>query len=100
MIGLLIGAFINSLLVALLVVDFTGSVLSADDYWIVGPRPVESRTYFAARVSAVLAYVAAVSTVMSIVPGIAFAFGHDLGIFGLAGAVLAAGARRWTSDAA
>jgi hypothetical protein len=115
-IGLLIGAFINSLLVALLVVvvndpltaavqmvmmisltvamllvvDFTGSVLSADDYWIVGPRPVESRTYFAARVSAVLAYVAAVSTVMSVVPGIAFAFGHDLGIFGLAGAVLAA----------
>lgn len=116
LIGLLLGAFINSLLVALLVVvvhdtltaavqmvmmisltvamllvvDFTGSVLSADDYWIVGPRPVESRTYFAARLSAVLAYVIAVSGVMSIVPGLAFAIGHELGIPGLLGAMLAA----------
>jgi hypothetical protein len=116
LVGLLLGAFINSLLVALLVVvvhdtltaavqmvmmvsltvamllvvDFTGSVLSADDYWIVGPRPVESRTYFAARFSAVLAYVVSVSAVMSLAPGIAFAVGHDLGLPGLAGTMVAA----------
>ena len=115
-IGLLIGAFINSTLVALLVfvvhdtltaavqmimmvsltvsmllvVDFTGSVLSADDYWIVGPRPVESRTYFAARLSAVLAYVVAVSLVMSVAPAAAFFFGHDVGVTGFAGAIVAA----------
>jgi hypothetical protein len=115
-IGLLIGAFINSALVALLVfvvqdtltaalqmvmmialtvsmllvIDFTGSVLSADDYWIVGPRPVESRTYFAARLSAVLAYVIAVSMVMSVLPGAAFLFGHGLGITGFLGAIVAA----------
>ena len=35
----------------LLLVDFTGVVVSPDDYGILGPRPVGSRTYFAARLA-------------------------------------------------
>ena len=57
----------------LLLVDFTGVVLSPDDYGIVGPRPVASRTYFAARLAAVGVYVGAVSLVIASVPAIVFA---------------------------
>ena len=38
----------------LLMVDFAGSVMASEDYWALAPRPVSSRTYFAARLSAVL----------------------------------------------
>lgn len=52
----------------LLLADFTGTVLSPDDYGILGPRPVESRTYFAARFAAVAVYVAAVSVTIALPP--------------------------------
>ena len=57
----------------LLLVDFTGVVVSPDDYGILGPRPVGSRTYFAARLAAVGVYVGAVSVVMALFPAIAYA---------------------------
>ena len=56
----------------LLLVDFTGVVLSPDDYGIIGPRPVASRTYFAARLAAVCVYVGAVSLVIASVPAIVY----------------------------
>lgn len=54
----------------LLLVDFTGTVLSPDDYGILGPRPVESRTYFAARFAAVAVYVGAVSVTIALLPAV------------------------------
>ena len=54
----------------LLLVDFTGTVLSPDDYGILGARPVESRTYFAARFAAVAAYVGAVSVTIALLPAL------------------------------
>jgi hypothetical protein len=57
----------------LLLVDFTGTVLSPDDYGILGPRPVESRTYFAARFAAVAVYVGAVSVTIAVLPAIVLA---------------------------
>ena len=42
---------------ALLLVEFNAVVLSPDDYGVLGHRPVNSRTYFAARLAAVVAYV-------------------------------------------
>src|SRR4051812_114297 len=45
----------------LLLVDFTGVVLSPDDYGILGPRPIGSRTYFAARLAAGARYRRAVT---------------------------------------
>lgn len=57
----------------LLLVDFTGLVISPDDYGILGHRPVGSRTYFAARLAAVSVYVGAISLVIGLVPAIVYA---------------------------
>lgn len=56
----------------LLLVDFTGVVLSPHDYGILGPRPIGSRTYFAARLAAVCVYVGGVSVVMAILPALVY----------------------------
>jgi hypothetical protein len=56
----------------LLLVDFTGIVISPDDYGILGPRPVGSRTYFAARLAAVAIYVGAISCVIALMPAIVY----------------------------
>jgi hypothetical protein len=57
----------------LLLVDFTGVVVSPDDYAILGARPVGSRTYFAARLAAVAVYVAAISVVVAFFPAVVYA---------------------------
>ncbi len=57
----------------LLLVDFAGVVLSPDDYAILGPRPVGSRTYFAARLAAVAVYVSAISVSIAVLPAIVYA---------------------------
>jgi ABC-2 type transport system permease protein len=56
----------------LLLVDFAGVVISPDDYGILGPRPVGSRTYFAARLASVAVYVGAISLVMALLPAIVY----------------------------
>jgi hypothetical protein len=45
----------------LLLLDFTGLVVSPDDYRILASRPVDSRTYLAARLTSVLVYVAMIA---------------------------------------
>ena len=57
----------------LLLVDFTGVVVSPDDYGILGHRPVSSRTYFAARLASIAVYVGAVSVVMALLPALVYA---------------------------
>jgi hypothetical protein len=57
----------------LLLVDFTGLVISPDDYGILGHRPVGSRTYFAARLAAVAVYVGAISLAIALVPAAVYA---------------------------
>jgi hypothetical protein len=56
----------------LLLVDFTGVVVSPDDYGILGHRPVGSRTYFAARLASIAVYVGAISLVMALLPAIVY----------------------------
>lgn len=56
----------------LLLVDFTGVVLSPDDYGILGPRPVGSRTYFSARLAAVGVYVGAISLAIASLPSVVY----------------------------
>jgi len=58
--------------IMLLLVDFVGVVLSPDDYGILGPRPVGPRTYFAARLASVAAYVGAVSLVSASLPALVY----------------------------
>lgn len=57
----------------MLLVDFTGIVIAPEDYAILAPRPVASRTYFAARLAAVCFYVGALSLVNGLVPAIVYA---------------------------
>jgi hypothetical protein len=73
--------------VMLLLVDFATLVLSPDDYAILGHRPVSSRTYFAARMSAIGIYVAAVTLMLGVAPAIVYAVTH--GILAAAATLLA-----------
>ena len=56
----------------LLLVDFTGVVVSPDDYGVLGHRPVGSRTYFAARLAAIAVYVGAMSLAVAILPAVVY----------------------------
>ena len=70
--------------VMLLLVDFTGLVVSPDDYGVLGHRPVSSRTYFASRLASILAYIGFVSVVLALLPAVCYALWWHLGIAGLA----------------
>lgn len=72
---------INTVMV--LLVDFTSLVVSPDDYAVLGHRPVSSRTYFAARLTAILAYITTVSALLAVLPAFSYAFWWHLGITGL-----------------
>jgi hypothetical protein len=73
----------------LLLVDFTGLVVSPDDYRILASRPVDSRTYLAARLTSVLVYVAMIAAVLALPPALVIAVWHGLGVPGLVAAELA-----------
>ncbi len=64
----------------LLLVDFTGIVVSPDDYRVLGCRPVGSRTYFAARLAAILAYVVALGAVLAVFPALTLWIVRGLGL--------------------
>ena len=71
----------------MLLIDFTGIVVSPDDYAILGHRPVGSRTYFAARLAAVCVYVAAISLALALFPAIVY--GVRLGALAVPATLLA-----------
>jgi ABC-2 type transport system permease protein len=56
----------------LLLVDFTGVVVSPNDYGVLGHRPVSSRTYFAARLASIVVYVSAISFAVAAFPSAVF----------------------------
>lgn len=74
----------------LVMADFAAFVVSPDDYWVIGSRPVSERTYFAARLASILVYLAAIASTMSIMPAIALGWWHGLGMIGGLTAFLAA----------
>jgi hypothetical protein len=76
-------------IILLVLMDFTGLVVSPDDYMVLGARPISSRTYFASRLSAVLVYVAFVGAVLSSVPGLCYALWWHLGVSGFLAALVA-----------
>jgi hypothetical protein len=71
---------INAVMV--LLVDFTGLVVSPDDYVILGARPISSRTYFASRMGAVLAYIILLSVSLAFFPALCYALWWHLGVAG------------------
>lgn len=74
----------------LLFLDFTGIVVSPDDYGVLGPRPIDSRTYFAARLASLLVYVLLMTFVLAALPAVAIAWAHGAGLPGFAATVVAA----------
>ena len=66
----------------LLLVDFTGLVVSPDDYVVLGHRPISSRTYFAARLASILAYIGILGAMLALLPAITYALWSGLGIAG------------------
>jgi hypothetical protein len=68
-------------------VDHNSALTSPADYGVLGFRPITSRTYFASRLTNVLLYTSALTTVAAWIP-IAFLFlrhGAPVGIAGIAG---------------
>lgn len=55
-----------------LLVDFTGIVLSPDDHAILAHRPVDGRTFFAARLASVTAYMWLLALPFSMLPTVAY----------------------------
>jgi hypothetical protein len=60
--------------------DHNAAITSPDDYLILGPRPVDSRTYFAARATNVFVYTLAMTTVFAYLPLLAFLVRHGAGV--------------------
>lgn len=71
--------------------DHNATIVSTDDYGILGYRPITSRTYFAAKLANVLVYTLAVTTLFSILPLVAL-FVHWGPSVGAAGIVAIYGA--------
>jgi hypothetical protein len=67
----------------LLLVDFTSVVVAPQDYGVLGHRPIDSRTYFAARLASVAVYVSAMSLALALAPAAAYAFWRGLGLAAL-----------------
>ncbi len=64
----------------LLLVDFTGVVVSPQDYGVLGHRPVDSRTYFAARLTSVAVYIGAVSLALALLPAVSYVVWRGLSV--------------------
>lgn len=79
------GAMTTGLLV---LVEFTALVVSPNDYAVLGPRPVTSRTYFAARLATVLTYISVLSLTIAVPPAVTFGW-RGLGLAGYAGVTAA-----------
>ena len=75
--------------VLLVLMDFTGLVVSPDDYVVLGARPISSRTYFAARLTTVLVYIAFVGSVLAFVPALCYALWWHLGVSVFIAAIVA-----------
>jgi ABC-2 type transport system permease protein len=62
---------ISTLGIALLV-DFTGIVLSPDDYQQLAPRPIDARTFFVARLTSVVTFSLLLTAPFALLPAIAY----------------------------
>lgn len=72
--GLLLSAYVMFMTGTAVLLDHSSALTAADDYNILGFRPVSSRTYFAVRLTNVLVYTLFLTTLVSYIPvGVLFA---------------------------
>lgn len=55
-------------------VEFQSVVVSPEDFHILAPRPVDSRTFFAARMANLLTYLGVITFAIGIIPSLVYAF--------------------------
>ncbi|MDX9758116.1 MAG: hypothetical protein RBU27_03055 [Bacteroidota bacterium] len=70
---LLIGVVMFSIATSVLV-EFQAVIIQPEDYEVLAPRPVSSRTYFAARMANLLAYLGVTSTAIGLFPSLVYTF--------------------------
>lgn len=67
-----------------MLVDLNAVILSPTDYGVLGPQPISSRTYFAAKLTNILVYTTAVATMVGVLPMVVLLVKHGV-LSGLAG---------------
>ncbi len=72
--SLLVLGFLMLIVTSSLLIDYNTIVVSPDDYWILAHRPVSSRTFFVAKLTGIVLYVAFMTTALSLLPAVGFAF--------------------------
>ena len=77
--GVFVVTYVMFMVATASLMDHNAAIASPDDYYILGFRPVTSRTFFAARLANILAYTSATTTLFAVMPIVAF-FGR-WGIF-------------------
>ena len=75
-----------------LLVDFTAVVLSPDDHVQLAPRPIDSRTFFVARLTSVVGFSLMLTAPFALLPAVAYLFRDGGGSLAAAIASLAAAA--------
>jgi hypothetical protein len=66
--GLLLSGYVMFMTGTAVLLDHSSALTAADDYNILGFRPISSRTYFAVRLTNVLVYTAFLTTLVSYIP--------------------------------
>jgi hypothetical protein len=93
-IGVVMCSYVMFMVGTAVLLDHSSALTASDDYAVLGFRPVSSRTYFAVRLTNVLAYTLLMTTMVVYIPIAALFVKHGLaagtaGIFALYGASLA-----------
>jgi ABC-2 type transport system permease protein len=92
--GTLLVAYAMFMIAVAALLDHNATIVSADDYAILGFRPISSRTFFAGRLTNMLVYTTAMTTLFGYLP-ILFFFVHwgaRIGLAGLAAVYMGSGA--------
>jgi hypothetical protein len=74
-----------------IMLEFGGLILSPDDYNVIAPLPVSSRTFFYSKMINLLFYTCSMSLAIGVIPSVVFVIHHDnviSGVFLLAGVVM------------
>ena len=93
-VGTIMCAYVMFMVGTAVLLDHSSALTAADDYAVLGFRPVSSRTYFAVRLTNVLIYTLAMTSLVVYIPVAALFVTHGLvaglaGLFALYGASLA-----------
>ena len=78
--ALLLVAYVMFMVGTAALLDYNATIVSPEDYGILGYRPVSSRTYFAARLTNVLIYTSAMILLFAWVPILVLSIKHGVGI--------------------